>query len=152
MAGRTLALPGMLLSLIGLTSASKLPVCLPWAIYEIADVLRGKVEPSQHGWGLSSCQTCFPHSHVWFPITRPWKPAPHKPPSQTPSPETLIRGTSQHSLCPTLTYIAFLGAPKAPFLSSAKAPTTWGEVMHLCPSSTKWKPLEDDHIYSTLSL
>ena len=49
MAGRTLALPGMLLSLIGLTSASKLPVCLPWAIYEIADVLRGKVEPSQHG-------------------------------------------------------------------------------------------------------
>lgn len=49
MAGSTLALPGMLLSLIGLTSVSKLPVCLPWAIYEIADVLTDKVEPSQHG-------------------------------------------------------------------------------------------------------
>lgn len=48
--------------------------------------------------------------------------------------------------------IAFLGAPKAPFLSSAKAPTMWGEVMHLCPSPTKWKPLEKNHIYSTLTV
>lgn len=104
------------------------------------------------GSGLSSFQTCFPHSHVWFPRPLPRKLAPHKPPSQSPSPETLTRGTSQHSLCPTLTYTAFLGATKAPFLSSAKAPTTWGEVMHLCPSPTKWKPLEKDHIYSTLTV
>ena len=76
-------------------------------------------------------------------------------PTQTSISESISRDPDQRHLpafpCPTLTYIAFLGAPKAPFLSSAKAPTTWGEVMHLCPSLTKWEPLEDDHIHSTPS-
>lgn len=77
-------------------------------------------------------------------------------PTQTSISESVSRDPDQRHLpafpVPTLTYIAFLGGLKAPFLSSAKAATMWGEVMHLCPSPTKWKPLEKDHIYSTLTV
>lgn len=89
-------------------------------------------------------------THV-VPKTTALDTAPHKPPSQSPSPETLIRGTSQHSLALHGLTLPFLELLKPLSSLLPKLPQCGVRLcISVCPPRSE--ALEDDHIYSTPSL